>query len=405
MSALGVMTADCQRQMEAVGAGIGASLRGVDCAANAMSEAAFNNLFAEGGFLGPTFTAVLVLFVALLGFAFITGRSRIGLASLTPRMFTLVAVVTFATSWFVFQIVFYNLFVLGPDSIASGLMGTDGSATTIFADKLDAVMLSLMEASGGDAMDANTSVFSPPGLLWSGGTMLLLGTVGVLATSKISLAILMGLGPIFILCALFDGTRGIFTGWLKAVVLMAFTPLFAVLGGSLMLELAVPVLSSLASTPGEIDVRPAMAFFMIGAVHLALMFMVLKVLTTMVSGWSVFGLVRSADERPWAPAPTPASTIAIPAVNPALASTNASDRARQVAPAVARDMRVAAATAPSAANDAGASGNNTTTRETRIIGGPAASQSNASGSSLPSRARGIGSRFKSAPIRSTEKMT
>ncbi len=391
---------ECQRQMESVGAGIGASLRGVDCAANAMAEAAFNRLFTEGGFLGPTLTIVLTLFVAVLGFALMTGRTRIGLASLTPRMVTLVAVITFATSWFVFQSVFWNLAVLGPDSIATGLMGTDGSATTIFADKLDAVMLSLMQASGGDAMDANTSIFSPPGLLWSGGTMLLLGTVGVLATTKIALAILMGIGPIFIVMALFNGTRGLFIGWLKGVVMMAMAPLFAVLGGSLMLELAIPVLSSLASSPGEIDVRPAMAFFMIGAVHLALMFMILKVLSTMVSGWTVFGLARSDRDDAGSYAPAAAAAAAVRAAPPsALTTTTASDRAAQAGSAAARDIRVAAAM-PMAAND---SNGITHTRETRIIGGAGATQTGSSGTT-PSRARGIGSRFKSAPIRSTEKM-
>ncbi|MGB3165723.1 MAG: type IV secretion system protein, partial [Alteraurantiacibacter sp.] len=329
MSAISNVAAACQRDMEAVGAGIGASLRGVDCAANAMAEAAFNNLFSEGGILGPTLTVVMTIFVALLGFALITGRTRIGLASLTPRMLTLVLVITFATSWFIFQKVFWNLAVLGPDWIATGLMQTNGSATTIFADKLDAVMLALMEASGDDAMDANTSIFSPPGLLWSGGTMLLLGTVGVLATSKIALAILMGLGPLFIVAALFDATRGLFTGWLKAVVFMAMTPLFAVLGGSLMLELAVPVLSSLATTPGEIDVRPAMAFFMIGAVHLALMFMVLKVLSTMVAGWTVFGLVGAGKEEA---RPAPAPSAPAPALSPALTDRTIRERAAQIAP-------------------------------------------------------------------------
>ena len=54
----------------------------------------------------------------------------------------------------------------------------------------------------------------------------------------------MALGPIFVVLALFPGTRGLFVGWLKGVVLMALAPLFAVLGGSLMLELAVPVLSA-----------------------------------------------------------------------------------------------------------------------------------------------------------------
>ncbi len=391
---------ECLRAMEGVGAGIGASLRGVDCAANAMAQAAFNNLFANGG-MGTTLTLALTMFVALLGFGLITGRTRLGLSSLTPKMVTVALVATFATSWLAFSSVFWNAAVLTPDFIATSVMGTNGSATTIFADKLDVVMLSLMEASGGDAMDNNTSIFSPPGLLWSGGTMLLLGTVGVLATCKIALAILMGLGPIFILLALFDTTRGLFVGWLKGLALMALAPLFAVLGGSLMLELAIPVLSSLASSPGEIDVRPAMAFFMIGAVHLALMFMVLKVATTMVSGWNVFGLAGSAraDER--GGYDTARSSAAAP-VSPAITGTTARDRVAAATPPPARDIRVSGHTLGAAANDTGGAAN--TTRETKIIqqgnGG-----SNTSGTFTPSRARGIGSRFKSAPVRTSEKTT
>lgn len=389
---------ECMRAMEGVGAGIGASLRGVDCAASEMAQAAFNNLFANGA-MGTTLTLALTLFVAFIGFGLITGRTRLGLSALTPKMVTVGLVATFATSWIAFQAVFWNLAVGAPDWIATSIMGTDGSATTIFADKLDVVMLSLMEASGGDAMDNNTSIFSPPGLLWSGGTMLLLGTVGVLATCKIALAILMGLGPIFILLALFDGTRGLFVGWLKGVVLMALAPLFAVLGGSLMLELAVPVLSSLMATPGEIDVRPAMAFFMIGAVHLALMFMVLKVTTTMVSGWNVFGLATSdrADEHGGF---NTASAPAAAPVAPAITSTTARDRAAQSTPPASRDIRVTA-NAPAAANDTGGT---STVRETRIVQSGGGADQGRSGSTTPSRARGIGSRFKSAPVRSSEKM-
>lgn len=392
------VSTECMRAMEGVGAGIGASLRGVDCAANAMAQAAFNNLFANGA-MSTTLTLALTLFVAFIGFGLITGRTRLGLSSLTPKMVTVGLVATFATSWLAFSAVFWNVAVLAPDWIATAIMGTDGSATVIFADKLDVVMLSLMEASGDDAMDANTSIFSPPGLLWSGGTMLLLGTVGVLATCKIALAILMGLGPIFILLALFNGTRGLFVGWLKGLVLMALAPLFAVLGGSLMLELTVPVLSSLMATPGEIDVRPAMAFFMIGAVHLALMFMVLKVTTTMVSGWSVFGLAgnNAADQGG---RDTTTGGAAQPPIAPALVNTTAADRAAQTSAAAgARDIRLTANT-PAAANDTGSN----TTRETRVITGGHVPDQGGTTSNTPSRARGIGSRFKSAPKRSTEKM-
>ena len=69
----------------------------------------------------------------------------------------------------------------------------------------------------------------------------------MLATGKIALAILLGLGPVFVVMALFPATRGLFAGWLKGVVMLALAPLFAVLGGSLMLELSVPVLRALAA--------------------------------------------------------------------------------------------------------------------------------------------------------------
>ncbi|WP_337192817.1 type IV secretion system protein [Alteraurantiacibacter buctensis] len=391
----------CQAALEGVGAGIGASLRAIDCAAGEMSQAAFSRIFGpEGAFVVPL-QILLSLFVILIGYGFLTGRLRIGLGSLVPRVFTLITVVTMATSWIAFQAVFWNLTVGAPDQIASAMMGTQGSATTIFADKLDVVMFSLMEASGGEGAAETTSIFSPPGLLWSGATMLLLGTVGVLATTKIALAVLLSLGPVFIVMALFRPTRGLFTGWLKAVVMVALAPLFTVLAGSLMLELATPVLASLMATPGQIDVRPAMAFFMIGAVHLALMAMVMKVTSTMVRGWSVFGMSAGkedrADDRSARPAYAPA-----PAASAASAAVPGAALAAATSPAPGREIRVASAM-PVPANDSGPQAGGTV-RETRVVAGPgSASASAQADSATPSRVRGIGSRFKSAPVRSTEK--
>ncbi|HSG55349.1 MAG TPA: type IV secretion system protein [Paracoccaceae bacterium] len=392
----------CQAALEGVGAGIGASLRAIDCAANAMSQAAFSRIFGpDGAFLLPL-QILLTIFVALLGYGLITGRLRIGLSALAPQLITLGIVLTLATSWIAFQSVFWNVLVGGPDEIAGVLMGTDGSASTIFADKLDVVMYSLMEASGGAGAAETTSIFSPPGLLWAGGTMLLLGTVGVLATCKIALAVLLGLGPIFIVMALFKGTRGLFAGWLKAAVLMALAPLFAVLAGTLMLELATPVLSSMMATPGQIDVRPAMAFFMIGAVHLALMAMVMKVTSTMVAGWSVFGFASPADRNDERQDRPPSADRSVQVAGPASPSLAG---APGMSAAPVRDIRLAT-NMPIPANDSG--GSSSTSRETRIITGAASPGTRGPAeSAAPSRARGIGSRFKSASApsaaRSSEK--
>lgn len=378
--------ASCRYAVEGVGNGVAASLHGVDCAAGQMAEAAFGRLFGTHGALLPALTTLLTIYVALFAFALITGRSRIGINSMTSRLVTMGLVLTFATSWIAYQSVVWNLATGAPNELAGILTGTPGNATDVFAGKIDVVFQALIQASNGQTAD---SAFSPPGLLWVGGTLLLLGTVGILATSRIALAVLLALGPVFVVLALFQGTRGLFTGWLKGVVLLAVAPLFAVLGGSLMLELAVPVLAALVQSPGKVDPQAAMAFFMIGAVHMALMILVMKVAGTMVSGWTVFGLAN----KPPAERSEKGLAMAVYA-GPALSAGAAADRARMGTQLPSRLIRLDPA-APAAANDLGATGAGR--REARAVGG--VSERSASITPASARARGVGSRFRAAPPR------
>lgn len=398
------MNPQCQQALADVGNGIGASLRGVDCLAADMTQAAFGRLFGSGGALVPALTIILTLYVAFFAFALITGRTRIGIRALTPRIVTLGMVLTLATSWLAYQTLVWNVATGAPDQIASILTGTKGSATQVFGDKIDIVFSAIQEASGQGgqqepgAPQKEISTFSPEGMMWMGATMLLLGTVGVLVTARIALAVLMAVGPVFVVLALFPATRGLFAGWLRAWVMMAVTPLFAVVGGTMILELAIPVINAMIAVPGKIDPRAAMAFFLVGAVHVSLMIMVLKVGATMVGNWTVFGLAGSGgrDSGDSAPVPT-----AHPAPAPVEMPHTQGQGQGQGSPAPRR-IAIAPAVAGMAANDSGPSGSSTHSRETRILGTESGATSPLS--TTPSRARGIGSRFRAAPVRSSEKL-
>lgn len=384
------MSAVCDTAAQAMGTGISSALTAVDCIASGMSEQAFNRLFGTEGQLTLTLTLVLVLYVAGFGMSLMLGRSNLGVRALIPKMITLGLVVGFATSYVAFSTVFYNFFIGGPDQIAGILTGTRGeSATSVFAQKLDVVFNAIQQASG-DTKDI--SAFSPPGMMWMGAMLLLLGTVGLLVTARIALALLLALGPIFVVLALFEGTRGLFTGWLKGLTMMALAPLFAVLGGSIMLEMAVPVLAALVKVPGQIDQQAAMAFFLVGAVHMALMLIALKVAGTMVAGWQVFGLVPSrertrSDDGPRPvpvpvapPAPTGAArNLGMAALGPGLTPSRPPLDPRQTL---------------AAANDSAISG--AVSRETRVIMGSAQGAGMAPLAPPPGRTRGIGNRFRTA---------
>lgn len=303
-------------------------LRAIDCDSAFAIEQAFGRFFGPGGALGTALTLLLTLYVAFLAIRLLTGRGNLTLGNLTPRMLTLGLILTFATSWVAYQAVVINLALGGPDQVARLLAGSQGSATMIFADRLDTIFDAIATSAANAAPPQAGPVTAPPpatpaDLLWVAALMLLLGTVGILLVARIALAAMLALGPIFIVLALFGGTRGLFEGWLKAVVLFALTPLFAVLLGSGTIALVGPMVDDLAGIGREPDMRLAVTIFLGASVHVALMAMALKAGSSIVAGWRLPWSRDRADRTSgrtdgWTSTSTPSTLSSFP---PAPAST------------------------------------------------------------------------------------
>lgn len=388
----------CADLSENAAAGIAPALRAVDCLAAETTAAAFGRLFGASGALAPALTVLLTLYIAVFALSLLTGRSRIGVSALTPRAMTLGLVLTFATSWIAYQSVVWNLAVGAPDQIAAVLTGTKGSATAIFADRIDAVFGAIADVateSGqsvqGAGAGAAAGSFTPANVLWLGALLLLVGTVGVLVTARIALAILLAAGPVFLVLALFGGTRGLTAGWLRAVVLTAITPLFVVVGGGIVMHLLVPIVSNLRMEGGAIDGRAAMALFLVAFVHAALMGLITRVAATMVAGWRVFGLDRREE-----PAAEPAA-IHVPALAAALPMAGAGAAPGAMAPAATASGRTAIAMPAFSLEGTGPAPATATGADRTIV----VRQNEPGFAGLPPhrerRARGVGSRFQSQP--------
>lgn len=331
--------------------GISAALRVVDCASAEAAQTAFGRLFAPGGGLGTPLTILLTLYVAMLGLSMLTGRSRIGLNMLTPRMLGLGLVLTFATSWVAYQNVVWTLLTAGPDQIASILTGQSGSATAAFGARLDTLfsaVASAAEASANAPPAEPTATgitpappqaggWTPADVLWMAALLLLLGTVGVLLVARIALAVLLAVGPIFIVFALFRGSHGLFVGWLKGAVMFALVPLFTVLVGGAALALLAPIVVQLQGP--ALTMEPAVTMFLGACVYVALMVMVLRVSSTMVSGWR---LGSRRDEGRDSGRGSAAPVVHAPSAPEALAAAAAggSSRSSPDAPARSSDERI-----------------------------------------------------------------
>ncbi len=267
--------------------GIAEALQKVDCLSAEATNASFGRLFAPGGALTTALTILLTLYVALFAFNLLTGRSNLRMSALTPRMMTIGLIITFVTSWMAYQSVVWNLAVGAPDQIAGTLLGTRGSATLMFAQKLDTLFTAVTNAADSIAVTpgANQKLASPANMLWISSLILLLGTVGVLVVCRIALAALLILGPVFIVLALFEGTRGLFEGWLKSVATFALVPLLTVVMGSGALMAIFPMVDGLATAGKEVSLRTAVGILVTSIVYLALMLLTLELATSLTRGW------------------------------------------------------------------------------------------------------------------------
>ncbi len=283
------------------------ALKSVDCLSGQAVEVAFSRLFGESGALGQMLTLVLTIYVAVFALSLLTGRAGLRLNMLTPRMLQLGLVLTFATSWVAYQSVGWNLLVGAPDEVAGVLLGTHGSATQLFASRLDTlfdVIANTAHLANGAVAPATTTIApqiggtspKPADLLWAASLLLLLGTVGVLIVAKIALAAVMALGPIFIILALFKGTRGLFEGWLKAAVMLALTPMLAVLLGGGTMVLIAPMIRGLQNAGGKVSLELATSIFLASFVYVALMILAMRAAAMMTSGWHMGGGLADRGE-------------------------------------------------------------------------------------------------------------
>ncbi|MFL6726269.1 MAG: type IV secretion system protein [Sphingomicrobium sp.] len=272
-------------------AGVADALQKVDCLANDATEVSFGRLFGAHGSFQTALTIILTLYIALLAFNLLTGRSALRVSVLTPRMMTLGLVLTFATSWMAYQSVVWNLATGAPDEIASVLIGSKGSATVLFAQQLDGFFDAITNAAANitppnPAVAAAAPAFaSPANILSIGALIMLLGTVGVLVVCRLALAALLIIGPVFIVLALFEGTRGLFEGWLKSVAMVAFVPLLTVVMGSGALVAIAPMVAGLDQSGGEIPLRTAVSILVASIIYLSLMLLVFKVAANLTRGW------------------------------------------------------------------------------------------------------------------------
>lgn len=347
--------------------GVADMLRVVDCQThNAVAEG-YGRLFGSGGAFGAVLTAALTLYVAFFAYRLLTGRGGLSLAALTPRMLLVGLVLTFATSWPAYQTMVFDLLTKGPEQVASVVIGGDAAAAHGFVAYLDKLFARLLDVStqlagATDPKAAKAVALTPAAMVQYAAMILLFGTMGTLVVAKIILAMLLAVGPIFIVLALYAGTRGLFEGWLRSAMLFALAPLLTILVGWAGLTMLNPLITAITEPGAAVTPRLAMMLFAGALIYAALLIVAFRTAVSLTAGWTMrlragrevgAATVDGTDSRSFVSA-TSAERVdsVVAAVSRDDALTGGSSRAAPLAalPTAANDITPAAGTTTGAAS-------------------------------------------------------
>jgi len=181
------------------------------------------------GAVGSTLLAIYVMF---WGISLLSGQTNEPMMDGAKRILRGIVILTFATSAGVYSDFVVDFFWKFPGSFASEIITGAGYSNTgdtaTVAAMLDAALGRGLEA-GSQAWNemSNMDIMASFGyglvaiVTWVIVALVTAGAAAMVLVANIGLAVMLGIGPIFILCAMFESTQQLFVAWTRQVITYA----------------------------------------------------------------------------------------------------------------------------------------------------------------------------------------
>jgi type IV secretion system protein VirB6 len=262
-------------------------LGAVDCETRAFAEAGYSSLTSASSGFQLALTGLLTIYVALVGYRMLFASSGARLSDAPGIALKIGAILALVTSWATFQTLVFDVAAKAPGEIAAAVAAPlQASAGALAADPVGGLQtaydqLTQSAIAFGKQAGPNVKAYSSPAAsaaeaLSAASGALFMTTAGVIASATLAIGVLTAVGPVFIAMFLIPATRGLFSGWVRALGAASLVLLLGWLGIVLLLSVLEPWLIALAreQQSGQLQTQTAtsaaalVAVFSIGQVGL-----------------------------------------------------------------------------------------------------------------------------------------
>lgn len=173
--------------------------------------------------LAPTATVLLALYIVFWGLSMMTGKINEPVMDGAVRVVKASLIVAFATSSALYASDVVGFLYNWPAALVGIVGGSGTTDTTAILDKSLNQAINLGAQAWEKAGMSNLGLFGVALVIWAMGAVVTSIAALIIFTAKLFLALLLAIGPFFILSLLFEATRQFFSKWMAMVLTQGFT--------------------------------------------------------------------------------------------------------------------------------------------------------------------------------------
>ena len=201
-----------------------------------------NRVEAVASWLSPTVAVLITIYVILWGISMMRGAIQEPMWDGIIRIFKIITITGIALNVANYSNYIGNFLEQGADEVSQVLISAPGAPQSQAAkdDLLDNALTSGFNA-GNEAWNtgglSNIGGFIIATAIWLATFVLCLIAAFMITLVKIAIAILVAIGPIFIVCVMFDSTKKFFDQWLGQVINFMILEVLVVAGMALLFSI------------------------------------------------------------------------------------------------------------------------------------------------------------------------
>lgn len=241
----------------------------------------------------PAAVTLATIYVMMWGFLSLTGRIQEPIWEGVRRIVMIGLILGVALRLWSYNDVITNTFFTAPDQLAAAVIGAPNVVSVVDQVWLDGTAIAEQLLKKGSILDSDFAFYAAGFLVYLLVGLAVVVTAFMLALSKVALAILLALGPLFIAMLFFDATKRFFESWVAQLANYALIGVLTLFTSALLLTVLKAYASNAAALGTGISIAESARVCMVSALIFLVMRQVMPISASLASGvaLSTYGVV------------------------------------------------------------------------------------------------------------------